>query len=50
MQKKKSFLSYVDLPETITPYDYANWRGIGEKKKINKKCYKKWQEKLYRKD
>nr|DAM94426.1 MAG TPA: Protein of unknown function (DUF1647) [Caudoviricetes sp.] len=32
MQKKKSFLSYVDLPETITPYDYANWRGIGENK------------------
>ena len=32
MQKKKSFLSYVDLPVTITPYDYANWRGIGENK------------------
>lgn len=32
MQEKKSILSYEDLPETITPYDYADWRGIGENK------------------
>ena len=32
MQEKKSILSYEGLPETITPYDYADWRGIGENK------------------
>lgn len=32
MQTKKSILKYEDLPETITPLDYANWRGIGENK------------------
>lgn len=32
MQIKKSTIKYEDLPETITPYDYADWRGIGENK------------------
>lgn len=32
MQEKKSILNYENLPETITPYDYADWRGIGENK------------------
>lgn len=32
MKEKKSVLNYKNLPETITPYDYANWRGIGENK------------------
>lgn len=32
MQIKKSTITFKDLPETITPYDYADWRGIGENK------------------
>lgn len=32
MQIKKPTLKYEELPETITPLDYANWRGIGENK------------------
>ena len=32
MQEKKSKTSYQELPDTITPLDYANWRGIGENK------------------
>ena len=32
MQIKKSTRTYESLPETITPYDYAEWRGIGENK------------------
>lgn len=32
MQIKKSTVKYDDLPDTITPYDYADWRGIGENK------------------
>ena len=32
MQEKKSTKTFNELPETITPYDYANWRGIGENK------------------
>ena len=32
MQEKKSIIKYADLPDTITPYDYADWRGIGENK------------------
>lgn len=32
MQEKKSILNYENLPKTITPYDYADWRGIGENK------------------
>lgn len=32
MQEKKSTKTYEELPETITPLDYADWRGIGESK------------------
>ena len=32
MQTKKPTISYEDLNDTITPLDYANWRGIGESK------------------
>lgn len=32
MQIKTSTKTYKDLPETITPLDYADWRGIGENK------------------
>ena len=32
MQIKKPTLKYEELPETITPFDYASWRGIGENK------------------
>lgn len=32
MQIKKSTISFQDLPDTITPFDYAEWRGIGENK------------------
>lgn len=32
MQTKKPTITFNDLPETITPLDYANWRGIGENK------------------
>lgn len=32
MQEKKSIKTYNELPDTITPYDYADWRGIGENK------------------
>ena len=32
MQEKKSTKTYKELPETITPLDYAKWRGIGESK------------------
>lgn len=32
MQEKKSTITYQDLPDTITPYDYAEWRGCGESK------------------
>lgn len=32
MQIKKPTITFNDLPETITPLDYANWRGIGENK------------------
>lgn len=32
MQVKKSTKTFKELPETITPYDYADWRGIGENK------------------
>ena len=24
--------TYKELPDTITPFDYAEWRGIGENK------------------
>lgn len=32
MQIKTPTKKYEDLPETITPLDYAEWRGIGENK------------------
>lgn len=32
MKEKKSTKTYSDLPDTITPMDYAEWRGIGENK------------------
>lgn len=32
MQIKKSTITFKELPETISPIDYANWRGIGESK------------------
>lgn len=32
MQVKKTTKSFNELPDTITPFDYANWRGIGENK------------------
>ena len=32
MQTKLSTKTYHDLPDTITPYDYAEWRGCGENK------------------
>jgi hypothetical protein len=32
MQIKTSTKTYEELPDTITPYDYAEWRGIGENK------------------
>lgn len=32
MQLKKPTITFKDLPETISPLDYANWRGIGESK------------------
>lgn len=42
MQEKKSTKTYEELPETITPYDYADWRGCGESKareKFNSKDF-----------
>lgn len=30
MIEKKSILKYEDLPDTITPLIYADWRGCGE--------------------
>lgn len=32
MKEKKSIITYAELPDTITPMDYADWRGIGENK------------------
>jgi len=32
MKIKKSTKTFSELPDTITPYDYAEWRGIGENK------------------
>ena len=32
MQIKKPTKTYADLNDTITPLDYAEWRGIGENK------------------
>lgn len=30
MQTKISTKKYEELPDTITPHDYAKWRGVGE--------------------
>ncbi|MCI9015772.1 MAG: hypothetical protein HFJ53_01185 [Clostridia bacterium] len=30
MQVKQPTKKYESLPDTITPYDYAEWRGVGE--------------------
>lgn len=32
MQIKTSTKTYSELPDTITPLDYAEWRGCGENK------------------
>lgn len=32
MKIRKSTVTFESLPDTITPMDYANWRGIGENK------------------
>ena len=32
MKEKKPIKNYEDLPDTITPNDYAEWRGCGENK------------------
>lgn len=29
MKKTESTITYDELPDTITPLDYAKWRGIG---------------------
>jgi hypothetical protein len=37
-------ITYKELPDTITPFDYAEWRGIGENKareKFNSKGFPK---------
>lgn len=46
MQIKKSIKTYAELPDTITPFDYADWRGIGENKAreiFNKKGFPRIQ-------
>ena len=30
MKERKPTKNYSDLPDTITPLDYADWRGVGE--------------------
>ena len=32
MESRKSIKTFNELPDTITPYDYADWRGVGEGK------------------
>ena len=32
MQIKKRTKTFIELPETISPVEYAEWRGIGENK------------------
>ena len=32
MKEKKSTKRFAELPDTITPFDYAEWRGCGENK------------------
>lgn len=44
MQVKISTKKYKDLPDTITPYDYMEWRGVGEniaREKFNTKGFPK---------
>ena len=44
MQIKRSTKTYKDLPDTITPYDYMEWRGVGEniaREKFNTKGFPK---------
>lgn len=30
MKEKKPTKNYSELPDTINPFDYAEWRGVGE--------------------
>lgn len=30
MKERKPTKNYSELPDTITPFDYADWRGVGE--------------------
>jgi len=30
MKESKSTVTFAELPDTINPYDYADWRGVGE--------------------
>lgn len=42
MQIKKPTKTYEELPDTITPYDYMEWRGVGEniaREKFNSKGF-----------
>ena len=32
MESRKSIKTFNELPDKITPYDYADWRGVGEGK------------------
>ena len=36
MKVKKSTIKYEDLPDTITPEIYSDWRGVGIVKARNK--------------
>ena len=42
MQIKKPTKTYEELPDTITPFDYMEWRGVGEntaREKFNSKGF-----------
>ena len=46
MQEKKPTKNYEDLNDTITPYDYMEWRGVGEntaREKFNSKGFPRIQ-------
>ncbi len=32
MESRKSIKTFKELPDTITPHDYSEWRGCGEGK------------------
>ena len=32
MKEKRSTITFGELPDTITPLEYADWRGVGENK------------------